>query len=55
MVIESIENIEVVKKLANKYNAEMPIVNAMYNILYKNLKPQKAINELMIRQPKEED
>lgn len=55
MVIESIENIQIVKKLADKYEAEMPIVNAMYNMLFNNLQPQQAINDLMARQPKEED
>lgn len=55
MVIESIDNIQIVKKLADKYDAEMPIVNAMYNMLFNNLKPQQAIDDLMARQPKEED
>ena len=29
MTIESIDNIEVAKKLAEKYDVEMPIVNAV--------------------------
>ncbi len=55
MVIESIENIQIVKKLADKYEVEMPIVDSMYNILFNKLNPNQAIIELMNRQPKEED
>ena len=47
--IESVENIEVAKKLAEKYDVEMPIVNAAYDVLYNNLKPQDAVNKLMTR------
>ena len=49
MTIESVENIEVAKKLAEKYDVEMPIVNAAYDVLYNNLKPQDAVNRLMTR------
>ena len=49
MTIESIENIEVAKKLAEKYDVEMPIVVAAYDILYNNLKPEEAVNRLMTR------
>ena len=49
MTIESVENIEVAKKLAEKYDVEMPIVNAAYDVLYNNLKPQDAVNKLMTR------
>ena len=49
MTIESVENIEVAKKLAEKYDVDMPIVNAAYDVLYNNLKPQDAVNKLMTR------
>ena len=49
MTIERVENIEVAKKLAEKYDVEMPIVNAAYDVLYNNLKPQDAVNKLMTR------
>ena len=55
MTIESIDNIEVAKKLAEKYNIEMPIVNAAYNILYNDLKPNDAVNALMQRAKKFEN
>ena len=52
MTIESIENIEVAKKLAEKYDVEMPIVNAAYDVLYNNLKTSDAVNKLMTREIK---
>ena len=55
MVIESIDNIEVAYELGKLHNIEMPIVEAVYGILYKNLKPEQAVNMLMNRAKKEED
>ena len=52
MVIESIDNIEVAYKLSKKYNIEMPIVNAVYDILYNGLEPSKAVTILMTRDKK---
>ena len=49
MVIESIENINVAHKLGEKYNIEMPILNTAYNVLYNNLDPREAVNNLMNR------
>ena len=54
MTIESIDNIDVAYKLAQKYNIEMPIVNAVYNVLYNNLDPQEAVDGLMTRNLREE-
>lgn len=54
MVIESIDNIDVAHKLSAKYNIEMPIVNAVYNVLYNGLEPQKVVNILMTRTKKSE-
>lgn len=54
MTIESIDNIDVAYKLAKKYNVEMPIVNAVYDVLYNNLEPKKAVETLMTRSLKEE-
>lgn len=54
MVIESIDNIEVAYQLAKKYNIEMPIVNAVYNVLYHNLAPMEAVTQLMTREKKSE-
>ena len=55
MTIESIDNIEVEKALADKLNLELPILNTVYSILYNNLKPREAVKILMARDKKEED
>ena len=54
MTIESIDNIEAAYKLAQKYNIEMPIVNAVYDILYNGLEPREAVTKLMTREKKAE-
>lgn len=54
MTIESIDNIDVAYELAKKYNIEMPIVNAVYDVLYNDLKPEDAVNMLMTREKKAE-
>lgn len=55
MTIESIDNIEIAKKLSEKYNVEMPIVNAVYDVLYNNLNPKDAAVRLMTRELKFEN
>ena len=37
-----------------KYNIEMPIVNAVYDVLYNGLEPRKAVTMLMTRAKKSE-
>lgn len=54
MTIESIDNIEVAYELAKRNNVEMPIVNAVYDVLYNNLNPKEAVNMLMTREKKAE-
>ncbi len=54
MTIESVDNIDVAYKLAKKYNVEMPIVNAVYDVLYNGLDPRSAVENLMTRNLKEE-
>ncbi len=55
MTIESLDNIEVTYELAKKYNVEMPIVKAVYDVLYNNLPPRDAVAMLMTREAKSED
>lgn len=52
MTIESIDNIEAAYKLAKRYEIEMPIVNAVYDVLYNGLKPEEAVHMLMTRDKK---
>lgn len=54
MVIEGLENIEVAYKLSKINNIEMPIVNAVYDVLYNNLSPKDAVTMLMTRNKKSE-
>lgn len=54
MVIESVDNIEVAYKLGKIHNVEMPILNTVYAVLFENLKPEIAVNDLMIRNKKSE-
>ncbi len=55
MTVESIDNIEVAKKLSQQYGISMPMVDAVYGILYEGLKPEEAIRTLMTREKKMED
>lgn len=52
MTIESIDNIEVAYKLSKIYNVDMPIVHAVYDVLYNGLEPKKAVTMLMTRDKK---
>jgi len=54
MVIESIDNIDVAYQLGKINNIEMPIVNAVYEVLYNKLDPQEAVKNLMTRNKKME-
>ena len=54
MTIESVDNIEVAYRLSHKYNIEMPIVNAVYSVLYNGLDTKEAVETLMTRDLKEE-
>ena len=55
MTIESLDNIKIVKNLSEKLHVEMPIVDAVYDILYNSLKPKDAVKMLMTREKKIED
>ena len=54
MTIESIDNIEVAYKLSKVHHIDMPIVHAVYNVLYNGLDPKKAVTMLMTRNGKSE-
>ena len=54
MTIESIDNIEVAKKLSQKVGVTLPIVDVAYDILYNNLEAKKAVEILMTRSKKDE-
>ena len=52
MTIESIDNIEVAKKLADQYNVETPIINAVYDMIQGKLDPKVGVDMLMTRDKK---
>ena len=54
MVIESIDNIEVAYELGKNKQIEMPILETVYDILYKNLSPKEGVSRLMQRTKKSE-
>ena len=54
MTIESIDNIEVAYELSKIYNVDMPIVHAVYDVLYNHLQPKEAVLKLMTREKKSE-
>lgn len=52
MTIESIDNIDVAYKLKEMYGIDMPIVSAVYDVLYNGLKPREGVKNLMTRDKK---
>lgn len=52
MVVEGIVATEVAYKVSREHNVEMPIVEAIYNVLYNNIPPKQALKELMSRDNK---
>lgn len=54
MVIEGVDNIEVAYELSKKYNLDMPIVKAVYQVLYEGLDPKTGVKMLMTRDKKAE-
>jgi glycerol-3-phosphate dehydrogenase (NAD(P)+) len=49
MVVEGITTAEAAYELAKKYEVEMPITEAIYNVVKGSLNPKTAINDLMQR------
>ena len=54
MVAEGVRTSKSVYNLSKGLGVEMPICHAIYHILYEGLSPQKALNELMTRDLKQE-
>ena len=54
MVAEGIKTSLAAYQLAKKMNIDMPIVNQVYEILYREKDPKQAVRELMTRQLKRE-
>ena len=54
MVVEGIVATEIAYKVALENNVEMPITEAIFNVLYKNIPARESIVELMSRDSKSE-
>ena len=54
MVVEGVYSAKAAKKLAEKYNIEMPIVNIVNAVLFENLAAKDAVYDLMTRSKKDE-
>jgi len=54
MVAEGINTTWSAYKLAKREKVEMPIVEKVYEIIYENKSPKRAVEELMSRKLKEE-
>ena len=53
-VVEGIINAELVHSLRQKINIEMPIAEQVYQILYEELSPKKAVSQLLARERRAE-
>ena len=55
MIAEGVNTTKAALNLAHKYGFEMPIVEAVYSILFEDKEPRQAVGELMTRGLKVED
>ena len=54
MVVEGVNALVAAKQLATKYNVEMPIVDAVYSVIYEGDNPKNAVSKLFSRKQKSE-
>jgi len=54
MVAEGVKTARSARDLARRMNIEMPIVEAVYSMLFEELDPRRAVEQLMLREPKAE-
>lgn len=55
MIVEGVYSAKAARGLAKKYQVEMPIVEQVNKILFEGKKADEAVNELMLRDRKEEN
>ncbi len=53
-VVEGVPTTRAARRLAREHGVEMPIVDAVYSILFEDVVPREALAELMAREPKPE-
>ncbi len=54
MVVEGVRTTKAGQQLSEKYDVQMPITNALFQILFEQQDPKKAVDELMARVKKHE-
>lgn len=54
MVVEGINALKAAMQLKDKYQIELPIIEAVYNVVYNHQKPLEAVNNLFNRKLKSE-
>ena len=54
MVAEGVKTAKSVTQWSRRNNVEMPITDAVYKVLFENMDPRDAVNELMTRNAKDE-
>ena len=54
MVAEGVETVKAVHRLGQKHRINLPITDEVFQIIYKNKNPQRAVNDLMNRRVKSE-
>ncbi|WP_046180606.1 NAD(P)H-dependent glycerol-3-phosphate dehydrogenase [Domibacillus tundrae] len=54
MVVEGVRTTKAGHQLSKKYDVQMPITNALYQVLFEQQDPKKAVDELMARVKKHE-
>lgn len=54
MIAEGVKTTKSVSQWSRRNNIEMPITEAVYKVLFENLDPKDAVNELMTRNAKDE-
>lgn len=51
MVVEGVTTTKAAVALSNKHNVELPIASALSKVLFEDLDPRKAVEDLMLRAP----
>ena len=52
--MEGIRTTQIIYELAKEKGIDMPIIQAVYEVLFQNKKPRDAVTELMTRELKKE-
>ena len=51
---EGVKTVKELYQMATKLDVDMPITEQVYKVIYENLPPQQAVDELFRREPKAE-